>query len=171
MFIEGHIGRYSVDQNGVVFSHLRGRKQPMKPILCSDGYARVSIHDGMGGKKSAAIHRLVCLAFLDADECRQYVNHKNGVKTDNRLSNLEWVTPKENARHAVETGLHKMSKKVCDEHIFRAASLRVSGFKLREIAAEIGVSITTAHTYIKSKSAEIMRLDGDDSAWEVKKED
>lgn len=147
MFIEGHIGRYSVDTNGVVFSHIRGRKQPLKPILCSDGYARVSIHDGTGGKKSAAIHRLVCAAFLGVDDMRMYVNHKNGIKHDNRLSNLEWVTQKENARHAVDTGLHKMQKKVGNEQILRAASLRAGGFKLREIAADLGVSITTAHNY------------------------
>lgn len=147
MFIEGHVGRYSVDKNGVVFSHIRGTKQPLKPILCSDGYVRVSIHDGCGGKKSVAIHRLVCAAFLEADEMRVYVNHKNGIKHDNRLSNLEWVTKKENARHAVDTGLHKMKKKVGDDQILRAASLRASGLKLREIAADLGVSITSAHTY------------------------
>lgn len=52
------------------------------------------------------VHRLMAVTFL-GDPNGLQVNHKNGIKTDNRLSNLELVTPSENMQHALNTGLNK----------------------------------------------------------------
>lgn len=51
-------------------------------------------------KKTVTVHQLVARAFLEKSEEQTEVNHKNCVKTDNRLSNLEWCTPRENKDHA-----------------------------------------------------------------------
>ena len=68
------------------------------------GYATVTLRS-RGRRKTAYLHRLVLEAFVgkcpDGHEC----NHKNGDKLDNRLENLEWVTPKENTNHAIRIGL------------------------------------------------------------------
>jgi hypothetical protein len=83
----------------------------------TNGYMRAGLwHDGKC--KTVAQHRLLAEYFIDNPECKLQVNHKNGIKHDNRLDNLEWVTQSENALHSFANGLQKPSrphmKKVID---------------------------------------------------------
>ncbi|WP_410891373.1 HNH endonuclease [Neobacillus sp. 204] len=63
-----------------------------------------------GKIKMMRVHRLVASTFIPNPENKPEVNHKNGVKSDNEVSNLEWNTRIENVRHSYETGLKKALK-------------------------------------------------------------
>ena|SRR3990167_3389307 len=71
----------------------------LKPHTTWNGYLRVELHH----KKrlcSMAVHRLVLSAFLRQRKIGEEANHKNCIKTDNRIENLEWITPQQNRIHA-----------------------------------------------------------------------
>lgn len=68
--------------------------------LLSPATTRLGYKQTRYGGKAILVHRLVALAFLDNPESKPFINHKNGVRTDNRVSNIEWCTHSENLRHA-----------------------------------------------------------------------
>lgn len=76
-----------------------------KPRIDKDGYLYVVLSKD-GKHKHQFIHRLVASTFIPNPEHKRTVNHINGVKTDNRVENLEWATDSENVKHAFKTGLN-----------------------------------------------------------------
>ena len=100
--IEGYEGLYQVSNLGNVRS-LR-TKAIMKTNITNWGYCQVCLR-AHGERKNKAVHRLVAIAFIPNSESKDEVNHINGIKTDNRADNLEWVTRRENIRHAYKSGL------------------------------------------------------------------
>ena len=75
------------------------------------GYKLVSIFYG-GEWKTKSVHRLVATAFIRNPKGNEQVNHKDGVKDNNHIDNLEWVTPAENLLHSIKVlGRKKPSKR------------------------------------------------------------
>lgn len=76
------------------------------PYLENNGYCRINLSDINNKQHKKFIHQLVALAFIPNPENKPQVNHINGNKRFNWVGNLEWVTPYENIKHAIITGLH-----------------------------------------------------------------
>lgn len=76
----------------------------MKQTTNCNGYNLVSLRKD-GVTKMLRVHRLVLLSFVGCDNARPFVNHKDGVKNNNSLLNLEWATRSENTKHAYDNGL------------------------------------------------------------------
>lgn len=74
------------------------RNKLLKPDKDRYGYLNYTLYNN-GKAKTFKAHRLVALHFIENTQNKQHVNHIDGVKTNNEVSNLEWVTPKENEFH------------------------------------------------------------------------
>lgn len=96
---------YLITLDGRVFSLKTMRF--LTNITRPNGYVYVKI-----GNKSYMAHRLVALTYIDNSENKPQVNHIDGVKTNNMLFNLEWVTQSENIKHSFDIGLRPISDAV-----------------------------------------------------------
>ena len=100
--IEGYEGRYLVSNFGRVKSLITNKI--LNQYKDRYGYLRVIL--SLNGKqKIYLVHRLVAKAFIPNPENKLEVNHKDGNKENNHVDNLEWVTSKENVKHAYKMGL------------------------------------------------------------------
>jgi hypothetical protein len=81
-----------------------GPRKKLKPYPTNCGYVRVAAYHN-GEQKKYSVHRVVWEAVNGPIPDGMVINHLNGVKTDNRIGNLEMVTPSENTIHAFRTGL------------------------------------------------------------------
>jgi hypothetical protein len=78
------------------------------------GYPRVTFSIGGNKGKTIKIHRLIAMSFIPNPQNKRTVNHIDGDKLNNCVSNLEWATDSENISHAFNTGLRKASQKLRD---------------------------------------------------------
>lgn len=118
--IENLKGYYQVSDLGRVRSNFLLNGKPAKSgeymvmnAKISFGYVIVTLalkHINGGKSKEFRVHRLVAKAFIENPENKPEVNHKDGIKTNNFKSNLEWNTSQENNIHAFKTGLRKPNK-------------------------------------------------------------
>lgn len=116
--------KYLINKEGLVYSDLN--KKHMLTTINRDGYSVISIVTDNGKRDTKKIHHLVLMAFKPEDyakihtnvknrprnEERMVCNHINGIKTDNRLENLEVITNSENVIHASDNGLLNTAIKV-----------------------------------------------------------
>jgi hypothetical protein len=136
-------GLYLVSNLGRVKSLKFGKEKILKPRENSGGYMQVSLWEE-GEGKLFKVHRLMMLVFIGESDLQ--VNHKNGIKVDNRLENLEYCTASQNQIHAYKNGLNKGLKgeKNGYSKLTRACVERIKyghqGMTQREIAKIYGIA-------------------------------
>lgn len=118
--IKGFEGIYQVSSKGNVrSSYTRGTSKRyylsndfilLKNIIRNNGYYFVTLRK-KGLVKQCCVHRLVAETFIQNPNNFTDVNHKNGIKTDNNVCNLEWCTRQQNIIHSFKTGLHIISER------------------------------------------------------------
>lgn len=126
---------YEVSDRGRVRNLKAGRKYPAGHIhvgqLDKNGYHVVLLRID-GKRKLAKVHRLVVTAFLEEIPVEKQVNHKNGQKADNRLENLEVVTPSENVQHSF-TALGRVAVLINPARGIRHGNARWKNQQIRRI--------------------------------------
>jgi hypothetical protein len=115
--VVGYEGKYKISSFGKVKSLSRYRKSrgellafiKEKELTLYDhfGYQRVTLRNN-NKSREFSVHRLVTIAFITEVKDKPFVNHKDGNKKNNCISNLEWVTRQENVNHSVKNGLHNL---------------------------------------------------------------
>jgi len=141
----------------------------MKQNLGQTGYFYfIAQKDGF--TKTIKTHRMVAFLFCGNPQGKAHVNHLDGIKTNNRADNLEWVTPRENAIHALKSGLQiplrgEMSKTsiLTNEQADSIRRAIVSGENPFEIARNLGINRATVYDvrhgrkYLEASTPELIQ--------------
>lgn len=131
--IPGYEGRYSITEDGRVWSYPKHFKKGKFLIACGNRYLHVELWKNNKGKL-IHVHRLVAITFLENPLNLPMVNHKNGIRTDNRVENLEWCTNDYNMRHAALTGLIPKGEKNPASKLSEAQVLDIRGSTITQKA-------------------------------------
>ena len=145
--VVGYEQYYQISNKGRVKSlYKNGKTKILRPKQRRDGYYIVSLANRKGGIKYAAIHRLVGKAFIPNINNYPQINHKDGIKTNNNVENLEWCTKSQNMRHAYDIGLSSWQHNFKSELMFILN--RRYEFTQKEIADLVGCHVGTVERRI-----------------------
>lgn len=165
-------GVYEVAEDGTIFSlarivkragpigDYRVKGRPLRIKMVGPGYYKGSGYAAVNLTKrkkmrTLSVHRIVALHFIPNPHGYKEVNHKDGDKLNNHVSNLEWCTKSQNTKHAYDTGLRKQrsgqGSKFTKEQVEQMRRLSDAGVKTSGIARNFGVGYTTIWRILNKK--------------------
>jgi hypothetical protein len=165
--IKGYEGHYQVSNIGRIKSiarivesrkgvFLNKKERILIPFKNQDGYLKYKLSKN-GVEKSFASHRLVAAEFIDNPFYKPQVNHINGIKDDNWVGNLEWVTSSENVVHSLKNNL-KIPQKGSEHGMSKLTEIQVLEIRrigrtktLKEIAKIYNVDSTLISLILLNK--------------------
>lgn len=151
-------GRYEASETGEIRHSLN--KNTRKARKNRYGYLQLNFpkNDGTGKSETALVHRLIALTFIPNPLSLPDVNHKDGNKQNNCVSNLEWVTRQENVKHAYSMGLahtykgeNHINAKFTNEEVLKIKELYKCGISQQKIADFFNVSQPTIGRIIRGE--------------------
>jgi len=141
---------YSVSNMGRVASRKWGKWRILRPWPDGSGYSSISIHY-KGYRQDSKVHILVAEAFLGPRPSPKHqANHIDGIRTNPRADNLEWVTSSGNQRHRFDVLKHGNPRgeangfsKLTEAKVREIRVRRAAGEKLVSIAVDYGIDFST----------------------------
>lgn len=151
------IDRYVTGRNGVAYP-FKGRL--LKPHPHKDvEYLQLSLWKNNVGT-TCYVHRLVALVHLANPKELPEVNHKNGIRFDNKKSNLEWVTQIDNIRHAIATGLKVYTNRLTKAEFIECLECVIAGESYASLTTRVPYKVPFLSTKIREIAKEL-NLEGE----------
>jgi hypothetical protein len=156
--------RYEIDEDGKIFSVRTGKE--IKTQITRDGYLTVKLGMVDGKRKRSRIHRLMITSFQGIDRPQMEVNHIDGNKRNNHISNLEWCSHQENMRHSALLKLRRGGKrednpnfKITAEIALQIREDRLSGMSVDEVRKKHNVGKKAYYQVVNGKHFSVLGMD------------
>ena len=138
---------YLVCKQGNVFNAKTGKK--LKPGITNTGYRHVSLWKENKGQ-SFTVHRLVATAYIPNPMGLEEVNHIDGNKLNNSITNLEWVSSSGNSQHAVDNGLRTYTNRLSQTEFEECLNQVIAGMSYQELTNYVPYKVPYLSTKLRS---------------------
>lgn len=158
---------YTVTEDGLVYNQKSSKYISMLPNK-NVQYLQVSLWKNNQGK-NFYVHRLVAEAHIPNPYKLPSVNHKDGNRLNNHVSNLEWVTSSENAQHAVDTGLKTYTNRLTQQEFVELLTDVINGESYESLSKRVPYKVPFLSTKLRSIAKDLGLIDALDASLKLQR--